>query len=147
MFAVETEQDYNAEMETVLDTSINGIIKINRNGIITNVNKKFEMLINETGDSLISKKLTEVVTEIDEDIVNEILSGTRDIYSASVRMKRITMIATIVPVLKETEVRGAILSCYRFKKQAESVDSRSTVSTIPSPLKRFFNCTLRQNIE
>lgn len=122
-YAAEMEKEYIAQFETVLDTSYNGIIKINGNKKITNVNKVIEELCKKKANVLIGEGVEEILPEMDGSRIDTVLSGIREIYTTSTKIRNKLFMVTVVPIVKEQNVSGAILSCYRINaresKEAE----------------------------
>ena len=83
-YAAETEKQNIAQFETVLDTSFNGIIKINVEGKIIVVNKLIENLIGKNAEEVMGFPLSEIFPEFDMAAVNSILQGERENYTVSV---------------------------------------------------------------
>lgn len=113
-FTAEIEKNHIAQFETVLDTSFNGIIKINEDREIIIVNKMVEELLRKTDEELKGRALCEVVPGLDTEYVDGILSGNRDTYTTSIRINGMLIMITAAPIQYEDRICGAILSCYRL---------------------------------
>ena len=72
-----------AQFETVLDTSFNGIIKVNAEGKVIVVNKLVENLLGKNSEDLVGKSLTEILPGIDSLLIENILSGKSELLFLS----------------------------------------------------------------
>ena len=71
-YAAESEKRNTAQFETVLDTSFNGIIKVNAEGKVIVVNKLVENLLGKNSEDLVGKSLTEILPGIDSLLIENI---------------------------------------------------------------------------
>jgi transcriptional regulator with PAS, ATPase and Fis domain len=122
--ATETESQYAAQFETVLDTSFSGIIKINLEGKIIVVNKVIENILAKSSIEITGLPLTEVFPEFDMSAVNRILSGERDDFIVSVSIRNQAWMLMVAPIQYDEQITGAILSLHRvgdsFRKEMDS---------------------------
>ena len=109
-YAAEAEKQNLAQFETVLDTSFNGIIKINAEGNIIVINKLVENLIGKNAEEVIGLSITDVFSEIDIMAVNSILQGKRENYTISVNIRRQAWMLMMAPIQYDEQITGAILS-------------------------------------
>ena len=113
-YAAESEKRNTAQFETVLDTSFNGIIKVNTEGKIIVVNKLVENLLGKNSDEVVGQYLTDVLPGIDSMLINNILSGKSENYSTSVSVRKKTWMAMIAPIQYDNQITGAILSLQKL---------------------------------
>ena len=113
-YAAESEKRNTAQFETVLDTSFNGIIKVNAEGKIIVVNKLVENLLGKNSDEVVGQYLTDVLPGIDSMLINNILSGKSENYSTSVSVRKKTWMAMIAPIQYDNQITGAILSLQKL---------------------------------
>ena len=112
-YAAESERN-TAQFETVLDTSFNGIIKVNAEGRVIVVNKLVENLLGKNSEDLVGKSLTEILPGIDSLLIENILSGKSESYSTSVSVRKKTWMAMIAPIQYDNQITGAILSLQKL---------------------------------
>ena len=110
-YAAESEKRNTAQFETVLDTSFNGIIKVNTEGKIIVVNKLIENLLGKNSDEVVGQYLTDVLPGIDSMLI---LSGKSENYSTSVSVRKKTWMAMIAPIQYDNQITGAILSLQKL---------------------------------
>lgn len=113
-YAAESEKRNTAQFETVLDTSFNGIIKVNAEGKVIVVNKLVENLLGKNSEDLVGKSLTEILPGIDSLLIENILSGKSESYSTSVSVRKKTWMAMIAPIQYDNQITGAILSLQKL---------------------------------
>ena len=113
-YAAESEKRNTAQFETVLDTSFNGIIKVNAEGKVIVVNKLVENLLGKNSEDLVGKSLTETLPGIDSLLIENILSGKSESYSTSVSVRKKTWMAMIAPIQYDNQITGAILSLQKL---------------------------------
>lgn len=108
-YTAETEQQSAAQFETVLDTSFNGIIKINANGQIIVENKLVENLLGKNAEEVIGEEIAEVFPEFDRSAIRKILLGKMDNYFTSVNLHSQAWMLSIAPIQYDGKITGAIL--------------------------------------
>ncbi len=113
-YAAESEKRNTAQFETVLDTSFNGIIKVNAEGRVIVVNKLVENLLGKNSEDLVGKSLTEILPGIDSLLIENILSGKSESYSTSISVRKKTWMAMIAPIQYDNQITGAILSLQKL---------------------------------
>ena len=76
----ESEKLNTAQFETVLDTSFNGIIKLNTAGNIIVINKMIENLIGKEEEEVVGLPVEEILTNVDRSRIESILEGKSESY-------------------------------------------------------------------
>ncbi|MDO4620304.1 MAG: PrpR N-terminal domain-containing protein [Lachnospiraceae bacterium] len=111
--ALDTQKQSEVQMETVLDTSFNGIIRVNREGEIIVVNRIVENLIGKSNEEIQGKKLTGVLPQFDGDQIEQILSGETEQISTSIYIRNDAWMVLVSPIRIEESITGAIISFRR----------------------------------
>lgn len=119
-YAIDIEKSNNAQIETMLDTAFNGIIKIDRNHKILIFNRIVEELLNKPASEVIGKQLEEEITDFDFDSIENILNGERDTFSTSIKIKGTPLLFLMAPIQYDNEITGAILSCHKIKNSTSA---------------------------
>lgn len=122
-YAAESEKLNTAQFETVLDTSFNGIIKVNAEGKIIVVNKLVENLLGMNKEEVIGKPLTQVLPEIDDILVENVLNGKSESYSTSISMRKKAWMVLIAPIQYDKQITGAIISLQKLSESSEKQKS------------------------
>lgn len=115
--ALEVEKQNVAQFETVLDTSFNGIIKVNAEGNVIVINKLIENLIGRSKEEVIGLPLEQVFPQIETEIVERILSGKSESYSTSVSVRNKAWMLLMSPIQYDDTITGAILA---FRKISDA---------------------------
>ena len=76
----ESEKLNTAQFETVLDTSFNGIIKLNTVGNIIVINKMIENLIGKDEEEVVGLPVEEILPNVDRSRIESILEGKSESY-------------------------------------------------------------------
>lgn len=111
-YAVENEKRNAAQFETVLDTSFNGIIKINSAGRIIAVNRLIENLLGKNMEDVKGELLYDMFPQIDKWIVDDILTGARENCSSSIEVRGRNWMFLAAPIQFDGQITGAILSLH-----------------------------------
>ncbi|MDY5022704.1 MAG: PrpR N-terminal domain-containing protein [Blautia sp.] len=141
--ALELENRSEAQLESILDTTFNGIIKINSEGTIIVVNRLVENLISMGAEDVIGKSVRDIFPEFDEKYINAILSGEKEHFIISVNIRNHAWILNMAPIQYNDTITGAILSLQKMndavRTYSESgkrlVKNGYTVSTVFGDIK------------
>ncbi len=118
-YAAEIEQRSMAQIETLLDYSFNGIVKMNQSGEILVINKIMEEILGKASAEVEGKPLIEVFKDIDKEKLEETLKEGNGIYSTFIRVNENALVIIIAPIKVEQRIDGAILTCHKVKKMKE----------------------------
>ena len=78
----ESEKLNTAQFETVLDTSFNGIIKLNTAGNIIVINKMIENFIGKDEEEVVGLPVEEILPNVDRSRIESILEGKSESYGS-----------------------------------------------------------------
>lgn len=124
-YAMEVEKSNAAQLESILDTSFNGIIKINSEGTVTVINHLVENLIGKGMEDVIGKHVLDIFPEFDGAILQDILTGRRDQFIISVNIRKQAWILNMAPIQYDETITGAILSLQRMvENSGKNADAR-----------------------
>lgn len=111
---LDAEQTAMAQMNTLMDTSSNGIIRLDPKGTMLSINRRMEELLDRRAVDCIGINVTEVIN-LDSDELQQILLTGIGNYSSYLRIKNTAVLAVITPVCTGDFIQGAILSCNQIK--------------------------------
>ncbi|MDO4269020.1 MAG: PrpR N-terminal domain-containing protein [Eubacteriales bacterium] len=141
-YAMNVEKKTAAQMETLLDYSFSGVIRLDGAGLVTAVNPMMEDIIGKSQKELKGLPVRMLAPLMGEDILNRVLKDGKD-YSLFLEWNHTPVFAVIAPVLYENRVDGAIITCHRTRRMAadtkakeEGGGRRSPSGALP-PLVRF----------
>ena len=147
-YAAESEKMSTAQFETVLDTSFNGIIKVNSEGKIIVINKLAENLIGKNSEEVMNREIAEVFPEIDIHLVEHVLKGERESCSTSVSMRNKSWMVLIAPIQYDNKITGAIISLQKIADATAAGKSNRNDSLIHGFTARtVFRDIKTENIE
>lgn len=124
-FATEIEKQNTAQFETVLDTSFNGIVKVNMHGNIIVVNKLVEKLIGKEKEDVVGCALAEVFPQIDMDLVGRILKGESENLSTSISLGNKAFMLLMAPIEYDELINGAIITLHQIADGARGAKRES----------------------
>lgn len=112
-FAMGAEKRSNAQIETLLDYSFNGVVNMDRKGVITTVNPVMRDILGADGE-----QVAQVFSDIDRDKLSQVLEGKEESYSSFMQAGKTSIFAILAPVRVGNETEGAILTCHKVKQQS-----------------------------
>ncbi|MCC8103990.1 MAG: PrpR N-terminal domain-containing protein [Clostridiales bacterium] len=113
-YAMEIEKKSEAQFETVLDTTFNGIIKLNAEGRITAINKLIEDLTGRSMESVLGLPVIQVFPDFDEKMIEDILEGNAENYNVSINIRDQAWMLLMAPIQYQDSITGAILSLQKL---------------------------------
>lgn len=117
-FAMGAEKKSNAQIETLLDYSFNGVVNMNRKGVMTTVNPVMRDILGADGEQVAGRHITQVFSDIDRDKLSQVLEGKEESYSSFMQAGKTSIFAILAPVRVGNETEGAILTCHKVKQQS-----------------------------
>ena len=112
----EFEQHNYAQFSTVLDSSFNGIMKINAIGSILIVNRMMEEILGKSGDKILGESVTRIFKELDAVALDLVLSGEQESYSTFLNYNGQELVLIVEPIIVNEKVNEAIISCNRLHR-------------------------------
>lgn len=119
-YAIDREKSNTAQIETMLDTSFSGIIKIDFNHKIMIVNHIIEEILNKPASEIIGEQLEDIISNIDYSSIESLLNGDIDNYSTTVNIRGNPLFFMIAPIQYDKEIKGAILTCSRIRSRIKN---------------------------
>lgn len=116
-YAMNVEKKTAAQMETLLDYSFSGVIRLDGEGIVTAVNPLMEDIIGRSQEKLKGQDIRSITPMIGEEVLRQVLREGKD-YSLFLEWNQTPIFAVLAPVLYEERVDGAIITCHKMKRKA-----------------------------
>lgn len=113
-YTADVEREYNAQVETILDTAFNGVIKIDKEQNVLIINRMMEELLQKKAGEVTGRQLGEILS-MDDDYVERVLYGREESCLTSVKIKNTPIMVMIAPLKYNEEITGAIISCHKLK--------------------------------
>ncbi len=114
-FAMEAEKRNAAQMETLLDYSTNGVMRLDGEGRILSSNPMMEQMTGREEREVAGKLLWEVFPETEEEGLKRALDTGKENYSCFLRIGNGAYLADLAPIVVENRVEGAVFTCTRMK--------------------------------
>ncbi len=118
-YAADIEKRSMAQIETLLDYSFSGIVKMNQSGEIVVINKIMEEILGKASAEVEGKPVIDVFKDIDKDKLEATLNEGNEIYSTFLRVNDNALVIIVAPIKVDHRIEGAILSCHKVKKIKE----------------------------
>ena len=142
------EKQNEAQIETLLDTSFSGIIKINAYKEIVTVNRVIEQMMGKPASEVVGFPIDKVIKGIDTEGIEGILRGSEELYSTSFTIGDQPLMVVGAPIQYDGHYSGAILTCHKMKgferRDSEAAGTKLANGYIAS---RNFSHILRQSPE
>jgi len=106
-------------LETILDTSFNAMMRVNDDHQIFAVNGQMEEILGKKREALVGKTLTEVLPQVDMEMVDNVISGESENYTVSVNIRGRSWMLLMAPIEYKTKITGVILSFHLVTDETE----------------------------
>lgn len=141
-FAMSVEKKTAAQMETLLDYSFSGVIRLDGEGMVTAVNPMMENMIGRRQAELKGQDIQSIAPLMMNETLKQVYSEGKE-YSLFLEWNQMPLFAVVAPVLIEERVDGAIITCHKMRKktvvQEKGSQTRSSDTLGLPPLTRFEN--------
>ncbi len=108
-YAMGIEKRNAAQMETLLDHSFSGVVRLDASGTIMDLNPMMEDILQIKKEEILGKAASEIFPELLKDFGKEP-------YSLFMEINRTSVFAVVAPVVIDQRIEGVILTCHRMKK-------------------------------
>lgn len=113
-YTSQVEKENNAQFLTVLETVYNGVLKIDMEKNVTAANHAAAWILNRTEAAFIGKKMYEVMPELEENYLDKVLHGEREIMTTTIRIGKDSFMVSIAPIAYDSKITGAIISIHKI---------------------------------
>lgn len=130
-YAMSVEKKSAAQMETLLDYSYSGVMRLDASGLITTVNPLMAEMMGwqeqapdeaeRLEHGLTGRSIQSIFPDIDNEAMKQVFQEGRE-YSLFMQVNRSSIFAVLAPVLVEGRVDGGILTCHKMKKRRPAPD-------------------------
>jgi len=124
-YAADSEGRNTAHLQALLDCSFNGIIEMDPQGNILQVNDIAAKLLEKERKELVGKNAARLVSPEDAEAWEEVLGQQQEHYFPLLNLCGIDVVASVAPVTGGGTVEGIVFSFYEMKKfQRQEVRAR-----------------------
>lgn len=145
--ALDMERHSDAQLETILDTAFNGIIKINAYKEVVAVNHMIENMLGKPGEELIGFPVDKIMPGIDAAGIDRMFDGSSEMYSQTFWINLQLVMLIGAPIQYDGSYSGAILTCHKVRgpERPEAKQRKETINAYPA--QGDFHHFLRRNEE
>lgn len=118
-YAIDIEKRDMAQLETLLDYSFSGIVKINQSGNIVIINRIMEEVLNKSVSDVIGKPICEIFKDIPVENLNQVLQEGNEIFSTFITVNDTALVVILAAIKVDMQIEGAILTCHKVKKMKQ----------------------------
>lgn len=148
-YTIDLEKSNNAEMETMLDFSMNGILQIDTQGCIHRANTAAYTILSLDESRLLNHNLEELFPSVFQALKENVLSNGEDLFTTLLLPSRKEIVINASPILVQDSIRGAILTLHegqqimamsselRYEQYLRGSLARWTFDQIPKTDKSF----------
>lgn len=122
--ALDLKKSSNEQIKKIFDTSYNGIIKINSEKEVETVNNIIEEIVGENEEKLIGQPVDCIITGLDIDEVNKVLSGKEEAYSDSLWLSNRLFMILCMPIWTGESITGAFINFHWIKLEKKPEKER-----------------------
>lgn len=109
-YAIDMEKNNSAERNTMLDYTFSGIMQVDTEGVILRANRVAFNLLNIRPVNMIGSKVTEVLPQLEQSLIDKALHEGREAYAILVPIQKRTTVVNIAPIIIDDTITGGILT-------------------------------------
>lgn len=121
-YAIDLEKRNSAEMDTMLRYTFNGIMQVDRDGVVRRVNQTGYALLGATPADAIGQPVAAVLPRMDPRLLEKALADGEETYALAVDLRQTAMIVNIAPIRLQGRIDGAILT-FQEGRRIHEMDS------------------------
>lgn len=122
-YAMEVEKKSAAQIETLLDYTFNGVIRLDSGGVVLGLNPQMEDMTGRSQKEVKGLLIQEIAPEIGEDVLRRVLGEGKE-YSLFLELNHTSIFAVLAPVMYDDRVDGAIITCHRMTRNLGSKQAK-----------------------
>lgn len=118
-YASDLEKRNTAQFRTLLDNTLNGVLRVDSEGLITHANHPAERLLGKSERELEYIPLSRLFPDLPPEQLDRTLQRGEEIFSTVLTIGPTTLAASMMPILVEGQPDGAILSFHEGRRLEE----------------------------
>lgn len=122
-YALDEQKRARSEMDTMLNHTFTGILRMDMSGVILRVNRACYNLLEKLPGEIIGHEVTEILPNLSVETIQDVLVEGREVQAAVVNVNQKATLVNIVPVRVDGEIEGALFTFQEGKRIIE-MDSR-----------------------
>ena len=133
-YAMHEEKKQTSQFETLLDSTFNGVMRLNHDGVLTAVNPLAEELFSRKQTDMIGHNIREIVPAISESTLTKTLTAGKE-GSIVIEHPKNPIFAHLTPLVYDDRIDGAILSCQKIKQTTKDSLYKNEKSTLQKAVR------------
>lgn len=109
-YAIDLEKQNSAEMDAMLNYTFNGIMQIDRDGVIRRINRAGYEMLEHSPEELLERNLLDAVPGINPRLLEDTLTHGKEVYAFLLDVRHRAVVVNMAPIRIDEEVAGAILT-------------------------------------
>ena len=118
-YAIDQEKRNRAEIEAMLNASLDGIIRVNADGVILWANASAYRLLNASRKTLTGSQISTVFPALNNDVLGKSMTDENEAYAILRPSGKREIIVNAVPIRIDRHVSGALLTLREGRRVAE----------------------------
>lgn len=118
-YAIELAKTNNAEMDAMLNNTVDGIMQVDREGVIQRINRSGYDFLEYRMVNPIGKKVTQILPGLKRKDLDEALNEGHETYSVHVSNRNKETVVNIAPIVVGNVVQGAVLTLQEGRRIIE----------------------------
>ncbi len=112
------EQQGYAQFLSVMDSAFNGIVKVDKDGIILLMNRVMEQIVDSNSEDVLGMHIVKVLDGLDCQMLDRVLKGEIENCSTFINARGKALVVVVDPILVDGVVTGAIVSCNMIRRMS-----------------------------
>lgn len=142
-YTLSMTREYTARQQSLLDYTVNGLVLLDMNGLIQQINPPAEQMLRSSQNDMIGQSITKWIPAISPLVLQRVMQEGEEVSALRQRVGKNTLMLSVTPVSTEDGPSGAVLSITEGRQleiyskgalEGASHDpaiARTTFSTLP----------------
>lgn len=109
-YAIDLEKHDRALMDTMLNYTFTGIMRVDKNGFILRINRAGYNMLGLTPSEVVGSRVTDVLPELAEKTLKDTLEKGEEVYASLMGFQKRSLVVNLAPLRIDGENSGAILT-------------------------------------
>lgn len=109
-YAIDMEKHNSAEMDTMLNYTFNGIMQVDRSGVVRRINRTGYDMIGRQPNEVVGRPLGDILPNMNPKMLESALSKGEETYAFVMDVQQKAFIVSIAPIYVDGQADGAILT-------------------------------------
>lgn len=118
-YAIDLEKSNQAEMDTMLNYTFSGIVRLDTHGIVIQANKVAFSLLGLQLHDMLGRNIADVLSQIPRARFEQALNEGKESYAIHIPVQKRAIVINIAPILIENVIKGAVLTLQEDERIVE----------------------------